>query len=83
MNRLVYFAGTPGPGEIDRLKGDGYGIVTPETEPTTREQIGDLLAWICAKAYGVYLCAGWRSSKLFRAVRATAIAAGLVMFGFE
>lgn len=83
MNRLVYFAGTPGPGEPERLKAAGYGIVTPETEPITREQIGDLLVWICAKAYGVYMCAGWRSSKLFRAVRATAIAAGLVMFGFE
>lgn len=79
----MYFTGEPGPGETDRLKADGYGIVTPETEPTTREQIGDLLAWIAAKAYGVYLCAGWRSSKLSRAIRATAIACGLVMFGFE
>ena len=79
----MYFAGTPKDGEHERFEAAGYGIVTPETEVTTREQIGELLAWICKNAYGVYMCAGWRSSKVFRAIRATAIAAGLVLFGFE
>jgi hypothetical protein len=80
----IYLAGPPSDTDVrEQLLENGHTLYSPERPALGRVDVGDLLRWICRNADAVYMLPGWRSCLVARAARATMLAAGGKVLGFE
>lgn len=75
--KIILFVGEPDEGAAERFTELGFATAAAEGE------IADRMQWMCAFADAVYMGPQWRASLTDRAMRATALAAGLEVLGFE
>lgn len=79
----IMLTGTPDEDALDRLGQNGHTVVRPERQAKGRQEIAQLIAWMCAHADALYMVPAWRTDTVACALRATAIAAGITLLGFE
>ena len=66
-----------------KIQDSGHTVITPEHMPEDGANVGRLLHFVCTEVDAVHMMPEWRRCRTARAMRAAAVASGVLVLGFS